>query len=307
MDLKSLPSLSRPFLKRESSPIRELLENVVGKDRTTEKYKQFKKIILHTLWLINPFYLDEKGNETIRDNELDENGESAFLIAHPRKVATLAFQLFPQDISTLPQEEQKKLEFLVTNDSREMVITAFFHDFVEDIFKGDFLKPHPKTGKNARQTIKEFLNDPEFNIPPAVQEKIWKRIIILTKPEYEKDETLNEEINELLYLEHYEGYLQEIINSGDSICQYVKLIDIFQNAQSEKKHGLPIKREGKAKLQAAFIKKVFPGLAKQLFQKYPDFFEKLKDQNLVEELQKQAQGSVEDIISNPDLTASSGS
>jgi hypothetical protein len=296
MELDNFQSLSFSFLKRESPAIRELLESTVGRDRTTEKYKQFKKIILHILWLINPFYLDENGNEKVRDNELDENGEAAFLIAHPRKVATLAFQLFPQDISTLPQEEQKKLEFLMTDDAREMIITAFFHDFIEDVFKGDFLKPHPKTGKTAGQTIQDFLDDPAFNIPPAVQKQIWKRIIILTKPEYEKDKTLNEEVNALLYLEHYEGYLQEIINSGDPICQYIKLIAIFQNAQSEKKHGSIVKREGKAKLQAAFIKKVFPGLAKQLLQKYPDFFEKLKDRNLVEELQQQIQNRVGDVI-----------
>lgn len=337
MDLDHLPPLSLGFLRREHERLQYLFA-VLTKYSNPTDFQLFRKIVqmenkakssafskkenpipedqipsgeqtvriaTNILKVLNQFMSDKTHEEKripwMRKKERDENGERAFFLSHPIKVATLCFELLPEEnvSSLLPTEEAKKINE-VRENPYEVTITSLLHDFVEDIFYGEFDVPHPEYGKTATEIIWEILNDHSLGIPTGARKRIFDRIVILTKPPQRyaspKKELANEDAVQQ-YLEQYESYLQRINESNDSIAQYIKGIDIFRNAQSQK-NGSSIKRAGKAKLQAAFLENTFPIFTEKLMQNRPEFFDKMSDRNLVEEVQKRIKNRVDDVLNN---------
>jgi predicted small metal-binding protein len=288
--MERYPSVSYSLFRREALRVKDILKNVVGEDKKSDEYQQFKQIIFDIFRLLNSFMLDDDGRPKMRDIELDENGERAFVLSHPIKVAQLVFQLLPQECgNTIQQDELDKVKE-VRKNLRETAVTTFFHDFVEDVFEGNF--------EVARPIIEDVLNKEELQIPPDAQKRILQRIHVLTKPlsrytSSSKILTKDEEVE--LYLQEYKQYLDTLINSNDPISQYIKVIDIFQNAQSQK-NSQDKKRKGKAQLQADFIKEVFPTLAEHFWQQHRKLFENMSDQNFVEALRKNISNHVEEVI-----------
>lgn len=337
MELNKLPPFSLGFLRREHKRLQYLFtkltgytdaedftlyrdiirlenkedpshfpepQNPISEDQTPSG-EQTVRIATNILKVLNKFMSDENSlGKTIpwmRKNERDENGERAFFLSHPIKVAVLCFDFLPEseDISTsLPIEEINKLN-QVRENPYEVAVTAFLHDFVEDIFDGEFDIPNKKGGKTARTILLEILQDPVLQIPIGAQKRIFNRVVTLTKPpqrysSHKKTLTTEGENNQ--YLTHYETYLKNIINSNDALSQYIKVIDILQNAQSQKTTKKGSLREKKSKLQAQFIQKVFPRFSEKLMKEQAEFFEKLSDQNLVKELQREIRTRIEDVI-----------
>lgn len=287
--MKEFPDFSYSLFRREAPRVRDILENVVKKNKNSNEYKEFKQIIFHVFQVLNSFMLKEDGYPETRNLEIEENGEKAFVLSHPIKIAQLAFQILPKEFDkNISIKEAAKIENIQSN-LRETAITAFFHDFVEDVFEGRFNK--------AENYIKEILSHPSLSIPNDAKARILCRIKVLTKPpaRHASSNIVNKNEKADLYLKEYGEYLDTIIKSNDAISQYIKLIDIFQNAQSQK-NTQDKKRTGKARLQADFISKTFPTLIKYFLQKHPDLFKNMSDQNFVKELKNKTKINIQEII-----------
>lgn len=279
--------------KNEASQLNEInvQEKYISPEEIPRDTQTFR-IANSAIKLLNFYYTEVSPSNDIspkkRKQEMDEKGNLLFYIEHPVQVATLCFLNLPLEESEFKNitETEKIILTEALSKPYELAVTAFFHDFVEDIFDGEFDVEHPITKRTARQEIVNFLRDPKHDIPLDAQERILNRINVLTKPPSRYSSKNCEEKTEC-YLKHYESYLQQIIDSDDPLCQYIKLIDILQNAQSQKQDDP--KRKGKARLQSDFIQKLFPSFITKLLTEKPQFFDDMSDRNLVEGLQKIAE------------------
>lgn len=305
--------LDQEIILSKSSHLKEIFKRTIKKEILDNEY--YEKLILsskedktlsdfkeedrpairairisrNALRMLNYFALEDDGTPKRRDQELNEKNEHAFIIEHPIDVAHWAFSILPKDNKNLADKEKDKFEYIDENP-HEMVICGFLHDFIEENYKGALDSPHPSTGFTARETIWKYLNnDKQISLDEEVKHRIWNRLVMLTKPpaRYPEDSTLSKQEKDELYIPEYKNYLNQIIKSNDPIAQYIKLCDILQNAQSQKKELHRYKRTEKAKLQIEFIKKVFPTFARKLLQEKPELFQNMADTNFVTGMKKE--------------------
>ena len=221
--------------------------------------EQSIRITTHFLKFCNSYKLDELGNAKTRKNELDENGEPAFLLSHEIKVILHCFENIPssEEFASLPPSEQKIINEVKAHPY-ETTVTTFLHDFVEDNFNGDFNALDPKTGKYVWQLLQDELSRPSLKIPLEAQKKIFARLLLLTKPPERYPETDGYSFlsNSSIYLDEYRKYCLRLIKENDPICTYIKFWDIFHNAQSQKE--VSGKSLGKKFFQNDFLKSTLP-------------------------------------------------
>ncbi len=257
------------------TPAPDSIQNEDGMNPSPEHSIRIASKILRT---INQYLLDENGNPALRKYELDENNKPAFFLSHPIKVATLCFENIPSDeeLTQLPENEQVIFNEVQKNPY-ETTITAFLHDFVEDVFNGDFQTIDPRDGQTAEEIVKNILSDPSLNIPLDAQTRIFGRLISLTKPHtryLDNSNQLEHEKNSL-YVEHYQKYIFDIKKENDPICIYVKFWDILQNAQSQKSESG--KRIGKARTQYNFLKGTLPDYLNIILEKNTHLVESIEN------------------------------
>jgi len=259
-DLKKFKRIQRKKNKEDFSP-------EIGHDKhffkdnedLSPSPEESVRITTHFLKFCNNYKLDEFGNAKIRKNELDENGEPAFLLSHEIKVALHCFENMPSpdELQTLSENEQKILKEVQENPY-ETTVTTFLHDFVEDNFNGDFNTVDPKTGKSVGELIQDELRRTSLKIPLPAQKRIFARLLLLTKPpeRYPKEDSVSFLAKTNLYLDEYRNYCLKLIKEDDAICTYIKFWDIFHNAQSHKE--ISGKTLGKKFFQHDFLKSALP-------------------------------------------------